>query len=100
MLLQLAQCQAGLRDDDEVPGLVLDEPVQPRGVEPPSDGRSWPRSAPPDAGTVRRATGTGIRGMLPLQAALTAAAGHPVLGGALVTAVPALRTTARKLATT
>ncbi|WP_245862262.1 SCO3242 family prenyltransferase [Georgenia soli] len=56
--------------------------------------------ASPDAGTVRRATGTGIRGMLPLQAALASAAGHPVLGGALVGAVPALRAAARKVATT
>jgi len=56
--------------------------------------------ASPDAGTARRATGTGIRGMLPLQAALTAAAGHPVLGGALVAAAPALRAAAKKVATT
>ena len=42
----------------------------------------------PDAPTVRSATGAGIRGLIPLQAALTARAGAAGLAGALLAAGP------------
>lgn len=54
----------------------------------------------PDAGTVRRATGSGIRGLIPLQGALAAGAGSPLAGLALVTGAPLARTLSRKLSPT
>lgn len=56
--------------------------------------------ASPDAGTVRRATGTGIRGMVPLQAALVAGAGAAATAAALMAAVPALRAAAKVMSPT
>lgn len=49
----------------------------------------------PDAMTVRRATGVGIRGLVPLQAALLAGAGAVVAAAGLVAAAPALRAASR-----
>ncbi|MGP3972185.1 SCO3242 family prenyltransferase, partial [Streptomyces sp. 6N223] len=47
---------------------------------------------PADPGTVRHATGTGIRGLIPLQAALIARTGRaPALAGALLAAGPLAR---------
>jgi 4-hydroxybenzoate polyprenyltransferase len=45
----------------------------------------------PDAGTVRTATGAGIRGMMPLQAALLAANGAPRTALGLIAAGPVAR---------
>ncbi|MDA2812406.1 UbiA family prenyltransferase [Nocardiopsis sp. RSe5-2] len=45
----------------------------------------------PDGPTVMAATGAGIRGMIPLQAAYIARAGAPVTAAALAAAVPAAR---------
>ncbi|WP_199701466.1 hypothetical protein [Jiangella rhizosphaerae] len=45
----------------------------------------------PDAGTVRSATGAGVRGVIPLQAALLARAGAVALAGAVVGIGPAVR---------
>lgn len=42
----------------------------------------------PDATTVRAATGAGIRGLVPLQGALVAGAGHPLLAAALAASAP------------
>jgi len=54
----------------------------------------------PDAGTVRRATGTGIRGMVPLQAALVAGTGAVAAAGVLMAAVPTLRAAAKVMSPT
>ncbi|GAA3747320.1 4-hydroxybenzoate polyprenyltransferase [Spinactinospora alkalitolerans] len=54
----------------------------------------------PDAGTVRGATGAGIRGMIPLQAALLARAGHPVRATALVCAGPVARAASKAVSPT
>ncbi len=54
----------------------------------------------PDAGTVRRATGAGIRGMIPLQAALTAGAGAPGLAGLLLAAGPIAKAASRVVSPT
>lgn len=54
----------------------------------------------PDAGTVRRATGTGIRGMVPLQAALVAGGGAVAAAVGLMAAAPVLRAAAKRMATT
>ncbi len=54
----------------------------------------------PDAGTVRRATGTGIRGMVPLQAALVAGGGAVAAALGLMAAVPALRAAAKGISPT
>jgi hypothetical protein len=64
-------------------------------------GRSQARAAAsPDAGTVRRATGAGIRGLIPLQAALTAGGGSLLGAAALVAAGPVARAAARKISPT
>jgi len=54
----------------------------------------------PDAATVRSATGTGIRGMIPLQAALTARAGRPRTALALLGAVPLAKVASRVVSPT
>src|SRR5690606_11440255 len=54
----------------------------------------------PDAPTVRRATGTGIRGMVPLQAALVARGGKATLAAVLMAAVPAIRAAAKRISPT
>ena len=54
----------------------------------------------PDAGTVRRATGAGIRGLIPLQAALSAGAGSLPSAAALMAAGPVARVAARKISPT
>ncbi len=54
----------------------------------------------PDAATVRRATGTGIRGMVPLQAALVAGGGAVAAAAALMAAVPAIRAAAKGISPT
>ncbi|WP_324650816.1 SCO3242 family prenyltransferase [Georgenia sp. H159] len=54
----------------------------------------------PDAPTVRRATGTGIRGMVPLQAALVAGGGAVAAAAGLMAAVPALRAAAKGISPT
>lgn len=53
----------------------------------------------PDAGTVRRATGAGIRGMIPLQAALVARTA-PVAALALLAAGPVVRAASRVVSPT
>ena len=58
-------------------------------------GRAQARAVPsPDAGTVRTATGAGIRGMIPLQAALAARAGAPVAGLGLLATGPVAKAAA------
>lgn len=54
----------------------------------------------PDAATVRRATGAGIRGMIPLQAALTARAGSVRTAMALLAAGPVARAASRVVSPT
>ena len=54
----------------------------------------------PDAGTVRTATGAGIRGMIPLQAALTARGGAPVAGLGLLAMGPVAKAAARVVSPT
>ena len=54
----------------------------------------------PDAGTVRRATGSGIRGLIPLQAALTAGSGAPLPALGLVLAAPLARAASRAVSPT
>ncbi|WP_413451059.1 SCO3242 family prenyltransferase [Georgenia phoenicis] len=57
-------------------------------------------AASPDAATVRRATGTGIRGMVPLQAALVAGGGAVATAVGLLAAGPALRAAAKGISPT
>ena len=54
----------------------------------------------PDAMTVRRATGAGVRGLIPLQAALVARSGSLVTAVALVAAGPLARRAARVVSPT
>ncbi|HEX6338253.1 MAG TPA: UbiA family prenyltransferase [Jiangellaceae bacterium] len=54
----------------------------------------------PDAATVREATGAGIRGLIPLQAALTARAGAVGLAGALLAAGPVAKLASRVVSPT
>ncbi len=54
----------------------------------------------PDGPTVRRATGAGIRGLIPLQAALTARAGAVGQAGALAAAGPVARLAAKVVSPT
>ncbi|GLW66333.1 transferase [Actinomadura rubrobrunea] len=54
----------------------------------------------PSAERIRRAVGAGILGLIPLQAALTAARGHPLAGLALVPAHPLARRLTRKVSPT
>lgn len=54
----------------------------------------------PDAGTVRTATGAGIRGMIPLQAALAARGGAPVAGLGLLAMGPVAKAAARVVSPT
>lgn len=54
----------------------------------------------PDAATVRRATGTGIHGLVPLQAALLARRGSLVVAGVVAGVVPLLRAAAKKVSST
>lgn len=56
--------------------------------------------ASPDAGTVRRATGGGIHGLVPLQAALIARRGAVGTAAALLALTPVLRAAARKVSST
>lgn len=53
-----------------------------------------------DAGTVRTATGAGIRGMIPLQAALAARGGAPVAGLGLLAMGPVAKAAARVVSPT
>lgn len=63
--------------------------------------RSQARAAvSPDARTVRRATGAGVRGLIPLQAALAAGGGSLLGAAALVVAGPVARLAARRISTT
>ncbi|MGW7293051.1 SCO3242 family prenyltransferase [Streptomyces xiamenensis] len=55
---------------------------------------------PGDAGTVRAATGTGVRGVAGLQSALLAAAGAPVVAGALTALGGLARIASRKVSPT
>ncbi|MBL1067787.1 SCO3242 family prenyltransferase [Streptomyces sp. 7-21] len=57
-------------------------------------------AARPDAPTVRAATGTGIRGMIPLQSALIARAGAPALALTLAAAVPLARAASKVVSET
>ncbi|HEX6872848.1 MAG TPA: 4-hydroxybenzoate polyprenyltransferase, partial [Micromonosporaceae bacterium] len=59
--------------------------------------RAWDK---PSAEHVRRAVGAGITSLPALQGALTAAAGHPVLGTALASADPVGRRLARAVSPT
>ena len=54
----------------------------------------------PAAGNVRAAVGAGITSLPALQGALTAAAGHPVVGAAVAAAYPAARTLAKRVSPT
>jgi 4-hydroxybenzoate polyprenyltransferase len=54
----------------------------------------------PDGPTVRRATGSGIRAIVPLQAAQVAASGRPVLGAALTASLPLGRAAMRRVSPT
>ncbi|MEE6274215.1 SCO3242 family prenyltransferase [Georgenia wangjunii] len=54
----------------------------------------------PDAPTVRRATGVGIRGMIPLQASLTAGAGALPAAAVVLAAGPVARLATRRLSAT
>jgi 4-hydroxybenzoate polyprenyltransferase len=54
----------------------------------------------PDAATVRTATGAGIRGLIPLQAALTARAGAARLAGALLAAGPVAKLASKAVSPT
>ena len=54
----------------------------------------------PDAATVRTATGAGIRGLIPLQAALAARAGSAWLAGALLAAGPVAKLTSKVVSPT
>ncbi|WP_402463467.1 SCO3242 family prenyltransferase [Isoptericola aurantiacus] len=54
----------------------------------------------PDAGRVRRATGVGIRGMVPLQAALAAGRGAAGVAAGLLAAVPIARAGMRRVSAT
>jgi 4-hydroxybenzoate polyprenyltransferase len=54
----------------------------------------------PDATTVRRATGAGIRGLVPLQGALVAGAGQPLLAAALAASAPVGRAAMRAVSPT
>lgn len=58
---------------------------------------AWRR---PDAGTVRAATGTGLRGLLPLQAALAARAGAVPLAAGLALIGPIARRAAKRVSST
>lgn len=64
-------------------------------------GRAQARAvSSPDAGTVRTATGAGIRGMIPLQAALTSRGGAPLAGLGLLAMGPAAKVAARAVSPT
>lgn len=64
-------------------------------------GRAQARAvSTPDAGTVRTATGAGIRGMIPLQAALAARGGAPVAGLGLLAMGPVAKAAARVVSPT
>ena len=66
-----------------------------------SVGRAQGRAVSnPDAGTVRTATGAGIRGMIPLQAALAARGGAPVAGLGLLAMGPVAKAAARVVSPT
>ncbi|HSE70989.1 MAG TPA: UbiA family prenyltransferase [Nocardioidaceae bacterium] len=54
----------------------------------------------PDAATVRTATGAGIRGMIPLQAALLARSGSPALAAGVLAAAPVARLASRVVSPT
>jgi 4-hydroxybenzoate polyprenyltransferase len=54
----------------------------------------------PDAGTVRRATGAGIRGLVPLQSAALAASGHHAAALGLVASAPVGAALMRKVSAT
>ncbi len=54
----------------------------------------------PDAGTVRRATGAGIRGLVPLQSAALAASGHHAAALGLVASAPVGGALMRKVSAT
>ena len=54
----------------------------------------------PDAGTVRRATGAGIRGLVPLQSAALAASGHHAAALGLVASAPVGGALMRKMSAT
>ena len=54
----------------------------------------------PDGPTVRRATGAGMRGLIPLQAALTARTGAVAAAGVLVTMGPVARSAAKVVSPT
>ena len=54
----------------------------------------------PDAATVRRATGAGIRGMIPLQATLLAAHGAPRTALGLLAAGPLVRAASKVVSPT
>ncbi|MEO5665709.1 MAG: SCO3242 family prenyltransferase [Nocardioides sp.] len=64
-------------------------------------GRAQARAvSSPDAGTVRTATGAGIRGMIPLQAALAARGGAPAVGLGLLAMGPLAKAAARVVSPT
>ena len=64
-------------------------------------GRAQARAvSTPDASTVRTATGAGIRGMIPLQAALAARGGAPMVGLGLLAMGPLAKAAARVVSPT
>jgi 4-hydroxybenzoate polyprenyltransferase len=54
----------------------------------------------PDAGTLRRATGAGIRGLVPLQSAALAASGHHAAALGLAASAPVGGALMRKVSAT
>jgi 4-hydroxybenzoate polyprenyltransferase len=71
------------------------------GVYAWSVGRAQARAvSSPDAGTVRTATGAGIRGMIPLQAALAARGGAPAAALGLLAMAPVAKAAARVVSPT
>jgi len=102
-LLTAAASAVRLRRPSEAPGprgrrLV---PVALSGLFAWHVGRAQAAAvATPDAGTVRRATGAGIRGMIPLQAALAARAGSPRAAVALLAMGPVARAASKAVSPT
>jgi 4-hydroxybenzoate polyprenyltransferase len=93
--------RAGRAASPRAAGVAAGTAVALAAVYATAVGREQRRAATrPDGPTVRRATGAGIRGLVPLQAALTAGAGAPVAAAALMAAGPLLRVGARVVSPT
>ncbi|MGH3356981.1 MAG: SCO3242 family prenyltransferase [Nocardioidaceae bacterium] len=83
------------------PGLVTSTAALLAATYAATVGRAQAQAAQsPDATTVRAATGSGVRGAIPLQAALTARAGSVGAAVAVVAAGPVARAASRVVSTT